>query len=428
LTVRRSKGNESGCSGIESGYVIVLGFPRSPMNASRKLLLAVIVLLALGGVAFFWWRSSGERSGREGDREARPAPVAVARAENGPIALRRTLSGTLEAHSEFLVAPKVGGRVRRLMVDLADPVGRNEVVLELDDAEFVQEVLRAEADLAVAEANLAQARSLQEISEREIERFNTLRDRGFTSASQYETAEADRLAREAQWRVAQAQLQRAEAALASARIRLDDTRVKVEWSGSGEERLVAERFVDEGDTISANDPVLRVVEIDPLMAVIHVTERDYALIERGQAANFETDALPGEVFTGQVERVSPVFREATRQARVELALENPRLRLKPGMFVRVSLTLAQKDDALIIPATAITRRRGEDGVFVVEAEGTRVRWAPVRVGIRDGARAEVEGLEAGQRVVVLGQQLVEDGSAIVIAEEWNEERVAGGVS
>lgn len=379
--------------------------------------IAVFTVLGLVVAVGLWsWRNAAADDAAGGpEREARPAPVAVARVERGSIELRRTISGTLEAHSEFVVAPKVSGQVRAVAVDIADTVSRGQIVAELDDAEFVQEVLRAKADLAVAEANLAEARSLREISQREIERFDTLRDRGFTSASQYETAESESLAREAQLKVAEAELRRAEASLEAARIRARYTRIAVDWPDGGESRLVADRFADPGDTVGTNEPILRIVELDTITAVIFVTERDYARLSPGQSARFETDAFPGEVFTGVVERIAPVFREATRQARVELAIDNADHRLKPGMFVRVRLTLDQADGVVIVPEPALTRRQNQTGVFVVvEDAELAVRWVPVTVGIQNAGRVEVSGEGVEGRVVVLGHQLIEDGSRIVI--------------
>jgi RND family efflux transporter MFP subunit len=111
--------------------------------------------------------------------------------------------------------------------------------------------------------------------------------------------------------------------------------------------VVAERFVEEGDTVSANSPLLSVVELDPLQAVIHATERDYGRLTRGQDALLSTDAWPGEIFPARIERVAPVFQENTRQARVELRVENADHRLKPGMFIRATVVLERAADALV---------------------------------------------------------------------------------
>jgi len=117
-----------------------------------------------------------------------------------------------------------------------------------------------------------------------------------------------------------------------------------------------------------------------------------------------------------------VFRESTRQARVELRVENPRRRLKPGMFVRATVVLKQAEDAVIVPDQSLATREGHDGVFVVADDGRSVAWCPVQVGIRDGERVQILAHELcklggpGARVVILGQQLVTDGSAVAVAE------------
>jgi RND family efflux transporter MFP subunit len=317
-------------------------------------------IVAAGVVLTVAWR--GEKGTANAEWADRRAPVAVAPIERGSITLRRTFSGTLEAYSSFNVASEVSGRIESIAIDIGDPVERNQVVATLEDAEFEQAVAQADADLAVAQANLVEARSLAEISDREIQRMDDLRVEGFTSQSQLDTVEAESLARQARLKVAEAQITRSQSALKSARIRLGYSTVVAGWDGPGDERVVAERFFDEGDTVSANSPILRVVDIDRMIAVIFVTERDYASLHDNQEATFVTDAFPGETFAGSIKRIAPVFREATRQARVELLVPNPGRRLKPGMFVRAMLTLDHVDDTTIVPEAAITRRGDAEGV------------------------------------------------------------------
>lgn len=351
-----------------------------------------------------------------GDKKvAQAAPVEVAAIERGPIALQRTFTGALEAQAEFVVAPKVSGRIEQLRVDLADTVIRGQVVALLDNDEHLQALAQAQADLAVAKANLAEAESLLTIAERELQRVDQLRGRGVISESQRDTAKAEQLAKQAHVEVTQAQVTRAQAELETARIRLGYTQVTAGWRGSGSERrVVAERYVDEGETVAANAPLLRIVELDPITAVFFVTERDYALLHPDQRALLKTDAYPGESFHGHIARIAPVFRETTRQARVELRVDNPELRLKPGMFVRVTVVLKRVAEATIVPEEALATRDGRSGVFVVAGDGKRVTWREVQVGIRQGGRTQVMGDGLAGQVVTLGQQLVDDNSPVSI--------------
>ncbi|WP_373500615.1 efflux RND transporter periplasmic adaptor subunit [Desulfococcus sp.] len=396
------------------------------MKSIGARLLAVLLIgaaAALGWMIFSRIQEQGASSAR--NEAADPTPVSAAPITRGPIALRRTFSGTLAAHAMFVAAPKVSGRIERMLVDLADPVRRGQVVAELDDGEYIQAVAEARADLAVARATLAEAGSALEIATRELRRIETLLKRGVASDAQMDTAKAGRLAKQAQLEVASAQVTRAQASLEAANIRLGYTRMTAEWSGPDPARVVAERHAGEGDTVSANTPLLTIVDLDPITAVIYVTEKDYASLRPGEAVSLTTDAYPDEAFSGRIDRIAPVFREATRQARVELTVENARQRLKPGMFIRATAVLESLADAVIVPDRALTTRDGRSGVFVVSGDGRSVAWRTVTVGIREGERVQVTGEGLSGRVVTLGQHLLEDGAAVTIADGITGPAAAG---
>lgn len=281
------------------------------------------------------------------------------------------------------------------------------------------------ADLAVAQANLTEARNALEIAERELKRVETLRKRGVTSDAQMDTARANQLAKQAALAVARAQVTRAEASLEAANIRLGYTRVTAGWTGSDAERVVAERFVDAGDTVSANTPLLSIVDLDPVIGVFFVTEKDYARLQPGQPVTLETDAFPDERFAGRIDRIAPVFRQSTRQARAQLMVANPAHRLKPGIFMRATVVLERIAEAVIVPEQALTIRDGKDGVFAVSDAGDHVAWRPVAVGIREGERVQVAAEGLSGRVVTLGQQMLDDGSAITIPDADGPETGVG---
>jgi RND family efflux transporter MFP subunit len=175
--------------------------------------------------------------------------------------------------------------------------------------------------------------------------------------------------------------------------------------------------VDEGQTVAANAPLLMIVELHPIVGVVFVTERDYAQLKPGQHVSLTTDAYPDEQFTGRIDRIAPVFRKSTRQARIEMIIENPQHRLKPGMFIRAAVVLTRVPEATIVPEQALTIRDDKSGVFVVSEDGRSVAWREVKVGIREGGRVQVIGEGLSGRVVTLGQQLVNDGSAILFSSE-----------
>jgi len=391
-------------------------------SGSPKIFILMVFMIGaaagLGWLIFVQFQESAA-TGKSG-RAMRPVPVEVAQIQRGPIALQRTFSGELEALAEFFVAPKVGGRVERVIVNIADTVKRGQVVAELDNDEYVQAVAQAQADLEVARAKRSEAGSALEIAKREFKRTESLLKRGIASDSEFDTARQNRLARQAQLKVAAAQVTKAESSLETANIRLGYTKVTAGWSGGDELRVVADRYVDEGQNVAANAPLLLIVELHPIIGVVYVTERDYARLEPGQFVSLTTEAFPDKRFPGRIERIAPVFRKSTRQARIEMTINNPQHRLKPGMFIRATVVLNQVAEATIIPEQALAIRDDRSGVFMVNADGQAVVWREVKVGIREGDRVQVEGRGLSGRVVTLGQQLLKDGSAITIYDGQGE--------
>ena len=321
-------------------------------SAKRVILSVLILLLAAAlGWSILGRLQAGKGRAKPG-KGAQPAPVRVAMVERGTIALKRTFSGTLEAGAKFVLAPKVSGRIKRISVDIADRIKRGQVVAELDDDEYVQTLAQAKADLEVAKANRFKAEKALEISNRELHRIETLKKRGVSSESQYDEAKANQLSNQAQFKVAQAQVNRAGAALKAADIRLSYTKVSADWPDGDETRVVAERFVDEGETVAANAQLISIVELNPITGVIYVTEKDYAHLQPGQDATLFTDAFPGRDFKGRIERIAPVFKESSRQARVEISVANPEYKLKPGMFLRATVDLQTLHDVVVVPDQA----------------------------------------------------------------------------
>jgi len=398
------------------------------MNSNKGCLrvgLTMGLVLLVGSVAWKWIFPGSDETGRGGRGGAeRPVPVQVADIRVGVIDETREFSGSLEPSADIRVAPRVSGRVVSVLADLSDPVSRGQILAELDDAEFHQQLTRAEADLAVARARQTEARNRLEIARREKERIEKLSERGVSSAASLDESRAQLLVREAAVDVAVSEVKASEAAVETAKLRLADTRVKATWSEGDEGRVVASRMVEEGDMVQANDPLFRVVEMDPVQAVVFVPERDYARMRQGQPVMLRTDAWPGEEFEAEIARISPLFEEESRQARVEITAVNPKgdngYRLKPGMFVRASVVLDHVEGAVLVPEDALTRRDNVTGVFQVKEEGKTAVWVEVTPGIRHGGWVQLLEPELSGRVVTLGQQLLDTGSVLLI--EGDESR------
>ncbi len=394
----------------------------------KKHSLKLILVIVLGVVVLLvlltaWRRSRGESDDTTGRGERqRVAPVEVAEVRMGRLDRTRMFSGTLTASAETRIAPKISGRIASIHVDLSDPVERGAEVAVMDDDEFRQAVMSARADLAVAQAQAAEASNRLELAQRELARTKTLEERGVASAATLDAIQSEFTMRKSAAEVAAANLEARKAALATAEIRLGYTRVTANWTEGDGNRLVAERFLDEGDTVAANTPILSIVSLRPIRTVFHVPERDFALIRVGQDVSLRTDAFPGETFPGEISRIAPVFREDTRQARVEVTSPNEDERLKPGMFVRASVVLETAENTKMVPRSAIIRRSGEDGVFLVSEDEETVAWTTVTTSIQNATHIAIREPDLEGRVVTLGQQLLGDGSAIRIVDTGRTHR------
>jgi RND family efflux transporter MFP subunit len=391
----------------------------------------LVLFVAAGGVAWVWWSRPAPEAVVGGGPQSGPVAVEATPIEGATLYDARVLTGTLESSARFTVATKVGGLVQSVLVDLGDRVEQGQMIARIDDAELVQAVAQAEADLAVRRAELARARSELSLARREFERSERLRERGIAAESQLDEISARLGAAEATVQLAEAQVTRAESAVVLRRIELGYTQVTAAWSEDAAFGSVAERFQDPGNTVTANAPMVTVVSLDPLKAVVTVTERDYAGLRVGQAASVTTDGAPGRTFAATVERIAPVFSESSRQARIELSVPNADGLLRPGMFVRVRIVLGSVDAAAVVPRDALARRGGRPVLFVLEGgggdtgeggPGATVRMVPVTTGIVDSGRVEIVEPAIAGRVVTLGQQLLSDGSEVRVVES----RAGGG--
>lgn len=378
-----------------------------------------ILLVLLAGLLVLVGRQIHDKStsSEQGGGRNRGAPVVAVEAEpvlRGAIRDIGVFTGTLHPRSQFVVAPKIGGRLDRLQVHVGDRVLAEQLVAVLDQGEFVQQVEQARAELEVARAQLEQSRSALDIAQRELERVRALRRKKIASESELDEAEAEFKSQQAKQRVALAQVSQRKAALAAAEVRLSYTRIHAGGNGTGALWVVGERFVDEGAMLAPNHAIVSVLDIGTLIAAIHVIEKDYPKVRVGQIASVTAEAFPEERFSGRIVRVAPLLKETSRQARVEIEIPNPDARLKPGMFVHAEIEFDRHEDAQLIPVSALVRRGDRSGVFAVDTREMRARFVPVTPGIVGADTVEVLKPALEGPVVTLGHHLLEDGARVLL--------------
>jgi RND family efflux transporter MFP subunit len=327
-------------------------------------------------------------------------------------------TGTLIPKSQFVIAPKVSGRLEKLMVNIGDRVERGQLIAILDDEEYSQQVIQAQADLKVAQANLEESLSSLNVAERELERVKELHKKGIAADSELDSAKGVYTSQASRHKVALAQVANREAALKAAQVRLSYTKIRAAWEDGAEFRVVGERFVHEGAMLMMNTPILTILEIDPLIAVIHITDKEYFRIKKDQSAVISTDALPGKSVPGKIARIAPLLQETSREARIEIEFPNPEEIFKPGMFINARIEYTTHADTTVVPVSSVVNRDNRQGVFLADIENKKAQFVPVKVGITDSELAEIlEPRSFSGFVVTMGQHLLLDGSPIILPEE-----------
>jgi membrane fusion protein (multidrug efflux system) len=200
------------------------------------------------------------------------------------------------------------------------------------------------------------------------------------------------------------------AAYDSGRLELSYTDIRAPIDG-----VVSARYIKLGNTIAQNAPTFRVTDLDPLVAYVHIPEKEFRKLAPQQTAEIVVDALGGERFAGAISRISPTVDPKTGTFRARVEVPDPSRRLKPGMFGRVNIVYERREDALQLPRAAIVDADGEQSVFVIEDGKAAQR--PVRTGLASNGWVEVvEGLDGTEKVVVVGQGGLKTGTAVKVVD------------
>jgi membrane fusion protein, multidrug efflux system len=303
-----------------------------------------------------------------------PVEVVVARSDTVVDAILAT--GQIEAVQSVELRPDIEGRVDGILVREGALVSRGQALIKVDDAELKAEVARAEAERDLARQSLTRTREL--LSQKA------------SSQSELERAEAASRGSEAEYQLL--------------KVRLERTTVRAPFSG-----VAGRRLVSLGDYVTTSDGLMTVQTVSPQQAVFQVPERYAEQLEVGQHVTFRVAALPGRDFAGRVIFVDPVVQLPGRTITVKAEAPNPRRELQAGMFIEVRLATAVRPNAVVIAEDAVLPLQGANFAWVV-TDGKATR-RPVELGVRTPGFVEaLTGVEAGEQVVVGGQERLAEGA------------------
>ncbi|MBI5071256.1 MAG: efflux RND transporter periplasmic adaptor subunit [Deltaproteobacteria bacterium] len=389
------------------------------MNKRRWTIAIAVAVLAAGAGVWRWTAANGK---------ARPA-FETAAVDKGNITAKVTATGTLSAIVTVQVGSQVSGRIAELRADFNSTVKKGQLIAKIDPALFQAAVEQARANHMAAQGNLARSQAQATDADRQAARAKALAERKLIALADYETAQSTADAARAQVAASQGAVEQARAALHQAQVNLAYTDIVSPTNG-----VVISRNVDVGQTVAASlqAPTLFVIAEDlaKMQVDTSVAEADVGRLRAGMEASFTVDAYPSERFQGKVRQIrnapQTVQNVVTYDAVIDV--DNPALKLKPGMTANVTFIYAEKDDVVRIPNAALRFRpppdllKGSGGAGAARAGGNarapregetrdrRTLWvlreagpAPVRVrtGISDGSTTElVEGeLQPGDKVI-----------------------------
>lgn len=347
------------------------------------------------------------------------------------------LSGTLASPDQAKVSSEIAGVVREVTVELGSEVRPGTVLVRVQPRELELAVERAESALRQVEAQLGlsqsenkqppaddqiasvrQAAANRDDARAAFARAQQLHGRGLLSQVDLDTSETRLKISEANHQASldtahslKAALQDRRASYALAQKKLADADIKAPVGGA-----VSDRFVQPGEFIRENTPVVTIVQMNPLKLRTAVQEKNAALIKPGQEVAFIVEAFPGRTFNGKIAYVSPAVDQTTRTFAVEALVDNHDRQLKPGFFAKGTVRTRVDDDVLAVPENAVSTLAGVSSVYVI-GDG-KARQQQVTLGERQDKVIELlTGLKGDETLAASNLGQLATGTPVRVGQD-----------
>ena len=357
----------------------------------KKIILAILGLLVIVGIL-------GGIKGLQIDRmiavgsQSAPPPETVTTAEVRTESWESLITsvGSLEAVQGVMLTAELTGKVVRIAFEPGTKVKAGDLLLQ-------QDISSEEAQLRAAEATLALAKL-------DLERSKKLLATKSVAKAKYDSDNA--------------QYKQAVARIDGIRATIMKKTIRAPFAGS-----LGIRLVNLGQILNEGEPIVTLQKIDPIFVNFYIPQQQLAQVKPGLKVRVTTDALSGQMIEGDITAISPEVDAATRNIRIQATVANHQERLRPGMFVNVSVVLPSRQKVLAIPATAVLYAPYGDTVFVVHEKQSEKGVQPVKVlqqkivqlGEKRGDFVSiVSGLDQGETVVSTGVFKLRNEQAVVV--------------
>lgn len=344
--------------------------------------LLFIVAISAAVIVFFNCGSKSNSQAKEEKEEETGIPVETTKVIQGSVTATYTGSTTLEAEAEAVVVAKVEGVVKRIFVEEGDSVRANQVVAKLDDEQFELEFLQSKSKLEKLSSEFQRGQSLFEDNIISKESYEKVKSEYHTQKAAYDLA----------------------------KLKLNYTEIRAPITG-----IVSQRFIKVGNMVKLHQPTFSITDFDPLLAVLHVPEREMSKLRVGFPGEITADALPDSKFPGKILRISPIVDAGTGTFKVTVEIIDKTRKLKPGMFTRVFIIYDTHEDTLLVPKGAVLSEDMETSVFVIRKDIASKQ--NVETGYENSTHVEIlSGLNVGDTIVTTGLSSLKDGSKITVVK------------
>ena len=381
----------------------------------RRLALALLVFALLAALAFVLLRAG----------PLAPTQVTLGQVREGSFSPALFGIGTVEARRNWMIGPTVAGRVLSVKVDVGDSVKAGQLLAEMDPVDLAQRLASLDAAMtravsaqAAAAAQQRDAAARRDLAAINFKRNQDLANQNFISAGALEARLQEKASADAALDAAQANLTGAAQ---------DLTRLQADRSALQQQRVtlrllapadgtVSSRDAEAGSTVVAGQPVLRLIDPNSLWIKLRIDQGRSSGLQSGLKAQIILRSQPQKTFAGSVARVELLSDSVTEERMAQVAFDAAPAGLSVGEMAEVTLQLPATRNAPLLSAASIQSQGSSSGVWRIEA-GKPV-FVPVRLGERslDGQVQVLEGLKAGDTVVVYSQKALSSNSRIQVVD------------
>jgi len=388
------------------------------------LLIAVLLGFAAAGAGLFFtgWVPH-EQQNRQAEADAKEMSslvptVNVTAPTKQPASHELSLPCDIRPNQETLIYPQATGYLKKLNVDIQDPVKKGDVLAVIDAPEVDAELEQSKAAATQARANVTKAQSDLDLAQRTVDRYQDISS-GSVSKQEKDEKGAARDQAAAALEQAKANVTAADANVQRLTVEQGFEKVTAPFDGT-----ITERNFDLGALLTTGNmtekPLFRLTQATTLRVFISVPQVEASQIDVGQGATLTVRNFPGKKFEGTVARIAGAIDTSTRTMPFELHFANPKNELFAGMYGEVRLTISDKTPAILVPTSALVFNAG--GTQVALVKNGKVHFEKVAVGQDMGTQLEItSGINSGDHVIVNpSERLVEGGDVNAIGEKTAE--------